>query len=376
MNALRSPMLAAGVLACGVAAAQAEPLEGFYVGAGAGVNLLPSTGTGVANLSGSTPGVSGVVASAPSTAGWNPGFVASASAGYGFGNGVRLELEANYRQNRQSNGSGAQGQLGIMTNLLFDFDIGTPWMVPYIGVGGGYAWQRWNNVSMAASNIAPGGGSTPVIAGQTLGLLAYQVILGAAFPVAQVPGLAVTAEYRYSDTAGSRSFAATGTPPGSTPGQPGNATHVTASDTGAHSVMLGLRYALDAAPRREGERPPLAPVPAPAAQLSRTYLVFFDWDRADLTPRARDVIAEAARNSAKIPHTRIDVTGHADASGTAQANLALSQRRAGAVAAEMQRWGVRADEIQVHAAGDTQPLLATSPGAREPQNRVVEIVYR
>ena len=56
--------------------------------------------------------------------------------------------------------------------------------------------------------------------------------------------------------------------------------------------MLGLRYALFQPP----PPPPPVAVAAPAAvpAPARTYLVFFDWDRADLTARAREIIAEAA----------------------------------------------------------------------------------
>ena len=100
-----------------------------------------------------------------------------------------------------------------------------------------------------------------------------------------------------------------------------------------HSVMLGLRYALFQPP------PPPPPVavaaPAAAPAPARTYLVFFDWDRADLTARAREIIAEAASNAGRVQATRIEVAGHADRSGTPAYNQRLSQRRADAVAAEL-----------------------------------------
>src|SRR4029078_4801522 len=76
---------------------------------------------------------------------------------------------------------------------------------------------------------------------------------------------------------------------------------------------------------------PTAQAPAPA----RTYLVFFDWDRADLTARAREIITEAAQNARRVQTTRIEVAGHADRSGTPAYNQRLSQRRADAVAAEL-----------------------------------------
>jgi len=119
-----------------------------------------------------------------------------------------------------------------------------------------------------------------------------------------------------------------------------------------------------------------APAPAPAPAPARTYLVFFDWDRADLTTRAREIIGEAAQNSRRVQATRIEVAGHADRSGTPQYNQRLSQRRADAVAAELVARGISRNEISVTAFGESRPLVPTADGVREPQNRRVEIVLR
>ncbi|HEX3349449.1 MAG TPA: OmpA family protein, partial [Acetobacteraceae bacterium] len=102
----------------------------------------------------------------------------------------------------------------------------------------------------------------------------------------------------------------------------------------------------------------------------------FDWDRADLTPRARQVIAEAAQNSGKVQHTRIEVNGYTDTSGTPAYNQRLSVRRADAVAAELVRDGVPRNQMDIHGYGETHLLVQTGPGVREPQNRRVEIIYR
>ena len=108
--------------------------------------------------------------------------------------------------------------------------------------------------------------------------------------------------------------------------------------------------------------------------------MFFDWDRAELTPRARAIVAEAARNSANTQTTTIEVDGYADTShalpgqrGQAY-NLALSRRRADAVRTALVADGVPAGIIEIHAFGDTNLLVATGPNVREPQNRRVEIV--
>jgi outer membrane protein OmpA-like peptidoglycan-associated protein len=74
--------------------------------------------------------------------------------------------------------------------------------------------------------------------------------------------------------------------------------------------------------------------------------------------------------------TRIEVSGYADLTGTHAYNVALSQRRADSVAAELVSDGVPKDEIVTQAFGDTNPLVPTAEGVREPQNRRVEIVLK
>jgi outer membrane protein OmpA-like peptidoglycan-associated protein len=134
-----------------------------------------------------------------------------------------------------------------------------------------------------------------------------------------------------------------------------------------------VRYAFGApAPAPVAPAPVAAPAPAP----SRTYLVFFDWDRADLTARARQIIAEAAQASTRVATTRIEVDGHADRSGTAVYNQGLAMRRAQAVAGELVRLGVARNSIDIMAFGDTKPLVPTAAGVREPQNRRVEIILK
>ena len=116
--------------------------------------------------------------------------------------------------------------------------------------------------------------------------------------------------------------------------------------------------------------------PRRSVALSRTYLVFFDWDRADLTDRARQIVAAAAQASTRVQATRIEVQGNADKSGTAAYNQRLSLRRAQTVAAELVRDGVPRTAIDIQAFGDSRPLVPTAAGVREPQNRRVAIILR
>ncbi|MGH7212389.1 MAG: OmpA family protein, partial [Acetobacteraceae bacterium] len=304
-----------------------------------------------------------------------PGLATEASVGFGLGNGLRLEVEGFYNYNHlhklegtpfATMASGENEEYGGMVNALYDFDIGMPFIFPYVGVGVGYQWTTWHNVHASGINFP-----ASLYANDTAGSFAYQGIAGLSFPIPSLPGLSLTAEYRL-----------VGTPDNNMPMNAVVTTHFPTTVTHgslqvhnefAHQAMFGLRYAFGVAPPPP---PPPPPVVTPAPAPARTYLVFFDWDRADLTARARQIIREAADASRHVAYTRIEVNGYTDRSGTPQYNLRLSIRRARSVEAELIRDGVPRNVIDIHGYGETHPLVPTAPGVREPQNRRVEIILR
>jgi outer membrane protein OmpA-like peptidoglycan-associated protein len=103
-------------------------------------------------------------------------------------------------------------------------------------------------------------------------------------------------------------------------------------------------------------------------------LVFFDFDRSNIRDDAAKIIQEASAYAKKTGKARITTTGHADTSGTPAYNLALSERRARAVKAQLLKMGFADAEVVVVFKGEAEPLVATGDGVREPQNRRVEIV--
>jgi iron complex outermembrane receptor protein len=116
------------------------------------------------------------------------------------------------------------------------------------------------------------------------------------------------------------------------------------------------------------------PVVAPA-QAPRSYLVFFDFNKSDLTQDAVRIVDQAASNAGQAKVTKLEVTGHTDTVGSDAYNLRLSRRRAEAVAAELKAKGIPANEIQIVAKGKHDLLVPTADGVKEPQNRRVQIVY-
>ena len=122
--------------------------------------------------------------------------------------------------------------------------------------------------------------------------------------------------------------------------------------------------------------PPPPPAAVPVQAPARSYLVFFDWDKATLTDRARQIITEAADNSTKVQYTRIEVNGYTDTSGTPQVQPGPVGAPRPAVQAELVKDGVPQNAITIQGFGDTHLLVPTGPGVREPQNRRVEIIIR
>jgi len=102
-------------------------------------------------------------------------------------------------------------------------------------------------------------------------------------------------------------------------------------------------------------------------------MVFFDWDRSNLSSQAENTIAQASNAYKTTGSARVTATGHTDKSGPENYNMALSLRRANTVKDSLVRNGVPASAISVVGQGETQPLVQTADGVREPQNRRVEI---
>jgi outer membrane protein OmpA-like peptidoglycan-associated protein len=326
--------------------------------------------------------------------GGSAGFAGVVKLGWGFGNGRRAEVEGNYRSNQSgfahgdsnfgAGGGSTEHKYGGMVNVLYDFNGLTPWFVPYLGVGVGYVGinEDWNAFNRFQFTVPPGAltapgrtfnsGTARASGNSTEGSFAYQAILGAAFPLPQVtPGLAITAEYRFLGTSANRTYNGR-LLAGSTSGEVFAApASIRLGASYNHSLLVGLRYSFGVAPP-----PPPAPAPIPAAAPARSYLVFFDWDKYSLTDRARQIIREAAENSTRVQYTRIEVNGYTDTSGTPKYNQGLSVRRARAVQAELVKDGVPPAAITIQGFGDTNLLVPTGPGVREPQNRRVEIIIR
>jgi OOP family OmpA-OmpF porin len=313
---MKKALLAAAALVALPVMAQAQTAApGFYIGAEGGLNWLLNT-----TILGQTV--------SPQT-----GFAAGGVVGYDFV-GPRVELEGMYRNNQTNAGffpgtaiNNQIGQVSVMANLLYDFAPSST-ITPYVGAGAGIAFV---DGSSSLNNTQ----------------FAYQGIVGLGWNVDT--NFRVNLDGRYYGT--------------SNPSVNGS----TWSNNN-FSVMLGLivKFA------------PAAPAPPPVtpAPQATSFMVFFDWDRSNLSQQALATIAQAAQAFKTKGSARITATGHTDTSGPENYNMALSLRRANAVKDALVQNGVPATAIAVVGRGEQGLLVPTPDGVREPQNRRVEIVLQ
>jgi len=116
-----------------------------------------------------------------------------------------------------------------------------------------------------------------------------------------------------------------------------------------------------------------AMVPA-APRIVKTFVVYFDFNKATLTKDAQRVLKEVAAAQAEIKPTGIYVSGHTDTVGNSAYNDKLSNSRAKAVAAGLSKLGV-GSKIDQKAFGMTKLAVPTKGNVKEGKNRRVEISF-
>jgi outer membrane protein OmpA-like peptidoglycan-associated protein len=87
--------------------------------------------------------------------------------------------------------------------------------------------------------------------------------------------------------------------------------------------------------------------------------------------------AKKKLNGAGVKNFKFEVSGHTDTTGSADANKALSEKRATVMKRELVAKGVAADEIIVVGAGSSRPLVKPDDTpAKKAKNRRYEIQVR
>jgi outer membrane protein OmpA-like peptidoglycan-associated protein len=371
----------------------------WYIGPEGGWTKLTNQTDTISSSSFTGPG--GATFSVPGanpTANFDSGFNVGARAGYQWGP-WRFEEEYSYRHSGLSSFTGAgplgltstsenfQGQRNthaLMTNAIYDFTVGWP-VSPHIGVGIGAVdivdSASVNNFTLRNPIGPPINPSVPLsVAPQTFGgtilhgsswQFGYQAIAGFRYDFS--PAVSFDLDYRYlATTSPTISNSARFPFPGGTGGT--NCCAGTSYKTGynTQNILASVTLKFGAAPAPPP--PPLPPAPPPPPP-PKVFLVFFDWDKYNITAEGERIIELAAQQYKAGGSVKIQVNGYTDTTGSFGYNQRLSERRANAVATRLAALGVARSDMAVAGHSFNDLRVPTPKGVREPQNRRVEIVF-
>ncbi len=289
-------------------------------------------------------------------ANFDTGWAVLATIGYAFDNNWRIEAEGGYRHNKLNavvidpgdfgegagesiaNYHGNLNEFSLMANVLYDFHL-TDKLSFSIGAGAG--------VDNSQLTIGP--------LKDTEWNFAYQGIAGLNYAVTQRLDLFV--DFRYL-VVPNPDYTASFGPIG-----------IHAQDYDKETVTVGLRWDLTADEEPMAAAPPPPPPPPAEPAAPRQFIVFFGFNKSNLTAEAHRVVQEAAASAKQYGSATILITGHTDTVGSNGYNMRLSIRRAKATKSGLVAEGVTAGSITTVGKGETELLVQTADGVKEPQNR-------
>jgi outer membrane protein OmpA-like peptidoglycan-associated protein len=328
----------------------AQAAEGWYFGLAGGANWLVDADYDVVTTT--------LVYAGRNE--YDTGFAVVSAVGYDYGR-WRAEFEVGYRQNAldcvtTSTGAGScltgiNGdiwELSQMVNVLYDIPLGGR-MTASIGVGVG-------GVLVVADPQAIGTGFTSlpdfddyVVAGQLIAGFSYDL----------TDRLQLFADYRYFVADDPEfDFVISGSGPA-----------VATFEKSDHTALLGLRFDLQ---REAAPPPPPPPPPAPPpppVKAPKQFIVFFGFNKSNLTPEAARVVADAAAAAKEFGSASISIVGHTDSSGSNSYNQALSMKRAQTVKDGLGAEGIPSSMVSTAGRGESELMVQTGDGVKEPQNR-------
>ncbi len=336
--ALRTALLGtvvAAAAACAFGGAASAAPTGWYIGLEGGAAWLEDWDHAF------------LVPAATASASYDTGWAALATVGYAFPSNWRIEFEGGYRSNDLDQYSivgipittvgGDLWEVTLMANVLYDIQLSDRLMISLgAGAGGDFANQTFT--------------VGPFTFEDDDWNFAYQGIGGLSYMIGRQTALVLN--YRYTRVHEPELFAPF---------------LLNQDDFVKHTATVGLRYALYA-PQAYVEPEQAPPPPGPMAP-PRQFIVFFGFNKYALTSEAMRVIAEAVVAAKDTGSATVLITGHTDTVGSLGYNQRLSVRRANVVKAEMVRQGVPVSAITSIGKGETELLVQTADGVKEPQNR-------
>ncbi|WP_159460345.1 OmpA family protein [Tistlia consotensis] len=139
-------------------------------------------------------------------------------------------------------------------------------------------------------------------------------------------------------------------------------------DKAPHPLFLDIA-------RKQQPVPQQAAVPAPKQPdlKSMNETLYFNFDKAKLTPEAQRKVDELTASMQTWKLKNVEVKGYADRSGSAAYNEQLSRRRAERVASALKAQGLSPRVLDTEWYGESRPAVPTPDGQRLQANRRVVI---
>jgi OmpA-OmpF porin, OOP family len=307
---------AAAVVLTGTASAGYER-DGWYLGLEGGMVSIPDTELGASDLE------------------FDNGLAAIGTVGYALSDSNwRLEGEIGYREN---DGSGIQRldleltEWSYFVNAVYDFKFNSERFGFSLGAGLGMDNPRLEEVGgIKDSDWVP----------------AVQGIVGATYRLSQHWDLALNYRYLHMADPELKEFAAND------------------MELSKHTLTIGFRYGYDEPPA-----PPVEPPVVVQPPMPKQFIVFFGWNKCNITAEADAVLSEAAAAAKSSGAASIRVVGHTDTSGSNAYNQKLSECRAGAVKSNLVGKGISDGSISMSGKGEGDLMVQTGDGVKEPQNR-------
>lgn len=121
-----------------------------------------------------------------------------------------------------------------------------------------------------------------------------------------------------------------------------------------------------------------APKPAPVVKkisedVPASFTGFFDFDKTDLKPAAKEELDAYADYMKNNLNRDIKITGHTDTTGPAEYNQNLSERRAASAKTYLQEKGIDGQRVETVGKGETTPAVSNATAEGRAENRRIEI---
>lgn len=280
------------------------------------------------------------------------GWAGLASLGYAYDNGWRMEVEGGYRVNSleaMTTGAivtpqtGDLSQYTAMINFMYDLPSSGPFTLS-VGAGVGADYGRIDSNTL----------TNPMLAADNVSI-AFQGIVGMSYRVSS--WLDLVLNYRYLYVPGFEFEQSLVAP---------NVAHLDTDILQQHLVTLGLRFGShqEAEPAVITSAPPAAPPP-----VARQYVIYFGFNKCNISADADTVLSEAAGAARTIGSVTVKIVGHTDTVGSQRANQRLSECRATAAKTNLVGKGIPAGSISATGVGEDQLSIQTGDNTKEPQNR-------